>query len=79
MRIGTVAFLAMLLAVGSCATVPTPPTGGSGAVEGDLPIPKGWRLQVHRAQDLGREIYLLDKVSAISSPEGSPIVTRPCM
>jgi hypothetical protein len=69
MRILIVASLGILMAAGACATASTPPAAGAEAGGGDLPIPQEWRPQVKKAEDLGREIYLLDKVSAIGTDE----------
>jgi len=60
--------IAVAALIGCASTPAAPPAAGkSEAVTSDLPIPSDLARAVERAEGVGRQLYVLDKVSAIGT------------
>ena len=55
------------LGLGACAGSAMKPPAEAAGGKGELPIPEDLRVEIRKAEAIGGELYLLDKVSAIGT------------
>jgi hypothetical protein len=52
---------------GCAGSAPSQPTANTGSAKHDMPIPADLRDQVSKSSEIGRQLYILDKVAAIGT------------